>query len=192
MTETSKSNGTKNVAAMSAARRWLLLGAAVLALFSGLCTVFAAVVTAVQAWEEHAQAAWPVVTGTVDTCDVEYASTGTQRRRQYLRCRFNYSTSTGAKTVTLSSTYFPAADAAQYPANQRQVFIDWANAHPRGTPIQLRYDPKEHGRAVLAEDYMPRGGPRTANNLRLLAVFAGLCVVAMAVMQVLKPRDANG
>jgi hypothetical protein len=38
------------------------LGLIVLVVLLGLCTTFALVVTAAQAWQEHAQARWPEVT----------------------------------------------------------------------------------------------------------------------------------
>jgi hypothetical protein len=55
------------------------LGLTVLVALSGLCTVFASVVTAAQAWQEHAQAQWPEVTAQVDSCGLARKSTGRQR-----------------------------------------------------------------------------------------------------------------
>jgi hypothetical protein len=42
------------------------LGLMMLVALSGLCTIFASVVTAAQARQEHAQARWPEVTARVD------------------------------------------------------------------------------------------------------------------------------
>jgi hypothetical protein len=177
-------------ATMSATRRWLLLGAAILALFAGACTLFAGVVTAVELWRTHVQAQWPTAVGTVDTCDITYPSTGPRRKRQYIRCRFSYSTESGPATATLTSAYFPAVDVPQYPANQQQPFVDWVNDHLPGTHVALRYNPEDHRQVILADNYMPRGGPRTQDNVKLLATFAGLFVVAMVMARVLRPRDA--
>ena len=178
-------------AAMSAARRWLMLGAAVLALFSGMCTLFAGVVTAMQAWQEHAQAKWPTAAGIVDTCDITYPSTGTKRRRRYIRCHFRYDADTGPATATLTSAYFYGPDVPQFPANQWQPFVDWVNEHMPGTHVTLRYDPDDHGRVVLAENPMPRSGSHTRDNMKLLAVFAGMLAVALAMVRVLKLRGGN-
>jgi hypothetical protein len=43
--------------------------------------MFALVVTAAQAWQEHAQARWPEVTAHVDRCGLDQTSTG--RREKY-------------------------------------------------------------------------------------------------------------
>jgi Protein of unknown function (DUF3592) len=190
LNESSASNVKKSAVPGSATRRLLRLAMAILALFAGACTLFAGVVTAVQAWQEHAQAQWPLVSGSVETCDIVYASAG-HRRRQYIRCRFSYRTATEQNTTTITSSYFPAPEVAQYPADQRQPYVDWVNAHAPGTLVTLRYDPENHARAILAEDFMPRGGPHTPNNVRLLAVFAGLSVVALVLLRVLKPGDAT-
>jgi len=47
---------------------WIRAGLGVLLLFTGLCSIFAAVATAVEAWQERAQAQWPEVTARVDQC----------------------------------------------------------------------------------------------------------------------------
>ena len=190
LSKNTESNLAKSAATMPAARRWLLLGAAVLALFAGMCTVFAGVVTAMQAWQEHAQTKWPTAAGTVDACDITYSSTGTTHRRRYIRCHFSYNTDTGPATATLTSAYFYGPDVPQFPANQWQPFVDWVNDHTPGTHVTLRYDPDDHRRMILAENPMPRSGSHTRNNLKLLAVFAGMFVVAMMMMRVLKPRGA--
>jgi hypothetical protein len=189
LTETVTHNSA-NAASMSAARRLLLVAMAILALFAALCTVFAGVVTAVELWRTHVQAQWPTAAGTVDTCDITYPSTGSRRKRQYIRCRFSYSTESGPATATLTSAYFPTADVPQYPANQQQPFVDWVNDHLPGTHVALRYNPEDHRQIILANNYMPRGGPHTQDNLKLLATFAGIFVVAMVMARVLRPRDA--
>jgi hypothetical protein len=67
--------------------QWMYVGLAVLVVFSGLCTIFASVVTAAQAWQEHAQARWPEVTARVDTCGLNQTSSGPRRYR--IRCRLS-------------------------------------------------------------------------------------------------------
>jgi hypothetical protein len=51
----------------------------VLAAFSGLCTIFASVVTAAQAWQDHAQKRWPEVTARVDSVVGPYVLLGNQK-----------------------------------------------------------------------------------------------------------------
>jgi len=60
----------------------MYLGLAVLVLLSGLCTIFASVVTAAQAWQEHAQARWPEVTGRVDCAPPSNVDRRALRSRQ--------------------------------------------------------------------------------------------------------------
>ena len=69
---------------------WMRLILMVMVLFSGLCTIFAAVVTAAIAWTEHAEARWPQVTARVDQCGLDETPTG-EREMYYIRCRlFNH------------------------------------------------------------------------------------------------------
>lgn len=68
--------------------RLMWLGLIVLVAFSGLCTIFAAVVTAAQAWQEHTQR-WPEVTARVERCGLNQTSSG-RREKYYIRCRLSY------------------------------------------------------------------------------------------------------
>ena len=52
-------------------RGLVLMLASFLVLFAGLCTVFALVVTAAQAWQEHAHAHWPEATAQVQRCGLD-------------------------------------------------------------------------------------------------------------------------
>jgi hypothetical protein len=45
-----------------------------LGLFAGLCSTFALVVTMAEAWQEHAQAQWPVATARVERCGLHSTS----------------------------------------------------------------------------------------------------------------------
>jgi Protein of unknown function (DUF3592) len=165
----------------------MLLGAAVLALFTGMCTVLAGAVTAWQAWQQHAQALWPVANGTVQTCDIKRSS-NSQRKREYIRCEFNYTSDTGSATAGLSSAYFYPPDVPQYPANQQQPFVGWLNAHSTGKPVKLRYNPADHARVLLADNPMPRSGPHTRDNLTLLIAFGGIFLAALTAARLLRPR----
>jgi len=165
---------------------WAVL--VVLIAFSGLCSIFALVVTAAQAWQERAQARWPQVTAHVDNCAMRQSST---RRREmyYIRCRLSYVVDDEAYVATIYSSSAPSRNVAQYPPNQIGPFEDWVNAHPPGTPIAVRYDPARHTKVILATDYMPRGGPQTPNNLKLLGAFAGSFLVLLIIATVTRPRS---
>jgi hypothetical protein len=160
---------------------------AVLALFSALCTVFALVVTCAQAWQEHQQKSWPVVTATVDACEARRNSTR-GRHRLYIDCTFTYAVHGEINTAELYSGYFYAPEVPQYPANQGAPFYDWLDRHPKGTPIAVRYNPANHSKIVIDSDFYPGGGSRTHDNLTLLAFFGILFLVSFTVAKILIPR----
>lgn len=153
----------------------------------GLCTLFAAVVTAAQAMQEHAQESWPQVTARVDQCRMEQSST--RRRQMYnIGCQLSYAVGAEQHVANVYSTSVPSAQVWQYPANQIGPFEDWLNAHPSGTPIVVRYDPVNHKKMVIATDYMPRGGPHTPNNIKLLALFGGGFLFLFGLARMTRPQ----
>lgn len=164
------------------------LGLMVLVVFSGLCTIFVSVGTAAQAWQERAQARWPEVTARVDECGLMRTSTN-GRRKLYIRCRLSYAVGAEQHATNIYSGNFPAPEIWQNPPSQIAPFEEWVDEHPQGTPIAVRYDPADHREIVLAEDYMPRGGPRTLNNVKLLAVCAGSFLVLLAIARLVRPRS---
>jgi hypothetical protein len=42
-------------------------------LFFAVCTAFAALITATEAWQEHVQARWPAATAQIKSCKVDFA-----------------------------------------------------------------------------------------------------------------------
>jgi len=163
--------------------RWIWLGLTVLGLLSGLCTIFAAVVTAAQAWQEHGEASWPELTARVEQCGLKQTSTG-RRNGYYIRCRLSYSVGDDRTVATIYSRNVPSRDVWQYPPNQIEPFEKWVAEHPPGTPMEMRYDPAKHTKIVLMADYMPGGGPRTSSNIRLLGVCAGSFLVLLTISRV--------
>jgi len=157
-----------------------MLFVGVLVLFTGACTIFALVVTAAQAWQENAQKSWPEVTARVDTCRFERSSTN-GRHRLYIGCRFLYALGGEQNAINIYSARFPGPEVAQYPRNQMQPFEAWLDAHPPGTPVVLRYDPANHKKALISSDFMPRDGPHTPNNIKLLIFFAASFIVLFTV-----------
>lgn len=165
-------------------------GLTVLVLFLGLCTVFASIVTVAQAWQEHLQARWPEVTARVDKCSLVRTSSG-RRAKFYIRCRVNYAVGAEQHAANIYSANVPAPEIWQYPPNQVAPFEEWVNHHPPGTPIVVRYDPVDHTKMVLAEDYMPRGGPRTPNNVKLLEFLAASFLVLLTISRLTRPLTAT-
>jgi len=168
------------------------LGVAVLGLFTGLCSIFALVVTVAEGWQEHAQAQWPETTARVQTCGVDLY---THRPEAYwIDCLVSYSV--GAEEVVAKvhsrSTPAPRRVISQHPTTQIEIMERWAEAHPPGTPIAVRYDPVHHKNAVLMATDMPLGGPRTPDNLRLLGVAAGSCALLLAIARITKPSSGGG
>jgi hypothetical protein len=165
---------------------WVVL--AMLVLLFGLCTIFAGVVTAAEAWQERAQARWPEASARVDKCDLRQSST---RRREmyYIRCRLRYQVGAEENTASIYSASAPSRNVWQYPPDQIGPLEAWVAGHPPGTAMLVRYDPANHSKAVLASDYMPRGGPRTPNNVKLLEFFGGGFLVLLIVARMTRPRS---
>jgi hypothetical protein len=165
------------------------LGLMVLVVLLGLCTTFALVATVAQAWQEHGRARWPEVTARVDTCGLIKSSTGRKHGWYYISCRLSYVVGAEQNATNVYSTKVPPADVRQYPPNQIGPFEEWVDQHPPGTPIVVRYDPADHTKVVLVANYMPRGGPRTPNNVKLLEFLAGSFLVLGAIARITRPRS---
>jgi len=168
--------------------QWLRVGLGVMVLFSGLCTIFGSVVTVAEAWQEHAQARWPVVEACIDTCELKQGSSG-RRQSYYIRCRFIYLVDDEQNAANLNSNSVPSPEVWQYPPNQMAPYQEWVDSHTKGTTVLVRYDPGDHRKIVMVADYMPRGGPRTANNLKLLEVCAGSFLVLLVIARITRPRS---
>jgi hypothetical protein len=164
---------------------WVGLG--VMVLFSGLCTVFTVVITAAQAWQEHAESQWSEATAHLNDCDLKRTSSDGSRML-YIQCRLTYSVGTEQNAENVHSMNFAAPEVWQYPPNQAAPFEEWVQNHPDGTPIVVRYDPANHANAVLAGDYMPHGGPHTPSNLKLMEFCAGSFLVLLTIWRIARPR----
>jgi Protein of unknown function (DUF3592) len=156
---------------------------ALLGLFAGLCTIFALVVTVAEGWQEHSQAQWPEATAHIEKCYLHQSSTG-RRDRYYIDCRLSYVVGTEEFVTKIYSGSVPPASVWQYPPNQIGPLEDWVDAHPQGMPIAVHYNPANPRKAVLVATDMPRGGPRTPNNLKLLGIAALVCVVLLTIARV--------
>ncbi len=171
-------------------RRYVTFLAGFFGLFAGLCTVFALVVTVAQAWVEHAQAQWPTATASVQRCGLDiYVH---KPESYWIDCNISY-TVRGEEIISRVhslSTPAPQRIIYQFPAGQFERMQEWVNEHPAGTPIVAHYDPANHGKAVLVETDMPRGGPQTPDNLKLLGFFAVSCALLLTIARIARPRSA--
>ena len=163
----------------SATGKLAWLGVIVLALLSGLCTIFASVTTATQAWQEHVQSQWPEATARVDRCAMLKTSAG--RKMFYVECRLSYAVGTEQNMATVYSVWvYPSANGP---------LAEWVDEHPQGTPILVRYDPANHTRVVELAPLMPGGGPHTPNNIKLLEFFAAGFLVLALIALLTRPRS---
>jgi hypothetical protein len=172
-------------------RGLVLLLASFLGLFTGLCTVFVLVVTAAQAWQNHAHQQWPEATAQVQRCGLDIYTYKSQSYR--IDCGVSY-TVDGEEIVShvySRSTPAPSRVIWQYPPQQFAMMQDWVDAHPKGTPIAVHYNPTNPRKAVLVVTDMPLGGPPTPSNLKLLGVTATSCVVLLAIARITRPRSIS-
>jgi hypothetical protein len=169
-------------------RQLMWLGLMVLVTLSGLCTIFASVVTAAQAWQEHAHARWPEVTARVDTCGLNQTSSG-RRENYYIHCRLSYAVGAEQNVANVYSINVPSPKIWQYPPNQIGPLEQWVDEHPPGTPIVVHYDPTDHTKVVLVATDMPLGGPRTPSNVKQLEVWAGSFLVLLTIARITRPRS---
>lgn len=156
-----------------------------LVLLTGLGTIFASVVTAAEAWQEHAQARWPEVTAQVARCRMHRTSTG-RRNGYYIDCRLSYAVGAEQDVTSIYSRTVPGPDVWQYPPNQMGPFEEWVDAHPPGAPIAVRYDPANHSKVVLVATDMPGAGPRTGSNIKQVEFWGGSFLVLLLIVRARK------
>ena len=161
-----------------------------LGLFAGLCTIFALVVTVAEGWQEHIQAQWPEATSHVEKCYLHQSSSRRQDR-YYIDCRLSYVVGAEEFVAKVYSGSVPSPTVWQYPPNQIGPLQEWVDEHPQETPIAVHYDPGNHRKAVLVATDMPRGGPHTPNNLKLLGIAATSCVVLLTIARITRPRSGT-
>ena len=163
---------------------------AVMTLFSALCAIFVLIITIGEAWQERAEATWPEATAHVEECDMHQTSTG-RRDHYYIDCTVSYAAGAEQNSTRIYSNAVPGYDVLQYPRYQMAPYEAWVNAHPKGTPLQVRYDPGNHKKIVQAADYVPRGGPRTQGNLKMLEFCAASFLVFFALVRIMWPRNSS-
>jgi hypothetical protein len=172
-------------------RGWVTFVAATLGLLCGLCTLFALVVTAAQAWQEHAEAGWPQATAQVEQCNLEIYS---HRHMSYwINCSISYPVRGRQVASTVHTLTIPAPSNTIWESSPGMFgrMQEWVDRHPQGSSIRVHYDPARPEKAVPVETDMPRGGPQTPNNLKLLGFFAVSCVVMVIIARMAWRRAAG-
>lgn len=172
-------------------RRLAVLLTGFLGLLAALATILALIVTVAEGWQEHVQAQWPEVTAQVQRCSLDvYPSNSSY---YWIDCGIRYEVlgESILSHVHSRTTPAPGRWVSQYPAGQLDRMRVWVDAHAAGTPIKVRYDPAHAEQSVLVTSYMPRGGPRTPNNLKLIGICAVSCVVLLTIARIVRPTPAS-
>lgn len=163
--------------------------------FLGLCTIFILLVTAFEAWQEHAQAQWPEVTASIQSCGIRVSRRGysgpydSRGGAYHISCRIRYrvGAEVAAASIHSTSTRAPNLLSRQDPWAAVRELQAWVDTHPPGAPITAHYDPQHHQKAVLVATDMPRGGPRTPGNLKLLGITAAACAALLTIARLARP-----
>jgi hypothetical protein len=171
-------------------RGWVTVVATVLALFTGLCTLFASVVTAQQAWEEHTQAQWPEVVAQVQRCGLDLYTY--KPHAYWINCSISYQVRGVEITSRVHSRSFRAPSGIVWESSPASARLkQWVDAHSQGTQIPVHYDLANPQKAVLsATTDMPLAGPRTPDNLKLLGFFGVSFIVMLTLARIAWPRPA--
>lgn len=170
-------------------RRLVMTLAGFFCLFSGLCTVFMLVVTAALAWQDRVHAQWPEATAQVQRCGLYPYPPDPKYDR--IDCSVSY-TVRGEEIVShvySRTTLDPRQIIWESSPPQFERMQEWVDAHPKGTPIAVHYDPANHGKAVLLATDMPLAGSQTSFCLRMLEIAAVSCVVLLALVRMVQAGD---
>jgi hypothetical protein len=128
------------------------------------------------------------VTARVDRCGLNQTSTDRWDAYYHIHCCLSYAVGAEQNVANVYSRNVPSPGIWQSPPNQIGPLEQWVEEHPPGTPIAVRYDPADHTKVVLVASDMPRGGPRTPSNVKLLEVCAGSFLVLLTIARIIRPR----
>jgi Protein of unknown function (DUF3592) len=164
---------------------WFALSA--FTLLAGLCTIFALVVTVIQAWIEHNQAQWPEVTAQVKKC--EMAVYRSRSLSYWIACSLTFDVGGEPVLAHFHSGNTPAPQRVIWASRPYQFdyMQAWVDQHPPGSPITVHYNPAKRSRVVYLGYDIPATGPRTPSNVKLLEFFAIGFVVLFAIARFTYP-----
>lgn len=154
----------------------------------GLFALFAFIAAALDWRDEIAQSGWPLVSAVIDRGDVTVTrsaqSNGSVSTASRIRYVVRYQADGQNQSATLTSrSAYSDADTAK--------LRGWAAQHPRGSHIDIRYDPAQPDRAVFASADVPNTGPQTGNDLLLSMAFAVACVGLLVLAKHLRLKESE-
>jgi hypothetical protein len=158
--------------------------------FFAVCAAFTALITAIEAWQEHVQARWPDATAQIRSCVIDVAYSEEKYVHIVCSVRFVAEKATIEATVTSRKARAPDKVLFRWPANQvgETEMQSWVDGHPAGTSIQVHYDPANHAKVVLVDADMPLGDARTPGNLRVLGIFTAISAPVLALGLIVRRR----
>ena len=159
-------------------------------LFAGLCAVFLVAVTGALAWQDHSYAQWPEASAQVERCGLDLYPPDPNYYRIDCSVRYNVGEEEIVSHVYSRTTPDPRRVIWEYPTPTFERLEEWVDAHPKGSPIAVHYDPANHRKVVLVVTNMPLGGSQTSFSLRLLEVAAASCVVLLGITRIIMPRPS--
>ena len=161
--------------------------AALLGLFAGLCAIFVGCVTLSDWYGDVTQARWPVVSAVVERVDVDASQRDPKdggSTAWYLKGHVRFDVNGEARTATLRSrSFFSEADV--------ECLQSWATQHPKGSHVDVRYDPSRKDRAAFASAELSPSTGRVRTDLMLFSIFAIACAALLALSKFLRARAAR-
>jgi hypothetical protein len=152
---------------------------ALLTVFTGLCTMFALIVTVSDGWREHAQESWPGVVATIEHCRVDQhipLERGNRGLVWYVKCSINYLA--GGSSI---ETSIRSRSTGSGWGGHLNLMRQWVAEHPPDSRMDVRYDPADPKTAILISTEMPDAGPRSSNNLKLLLIASVTCLCCVLI-----------
>ena len=130
----------------------------------GLCALATCVKTAVDAYQENAEAKWPRVIATITRQAIGESFVGRYNSRSvwYIQSELRYSA--GGQELTSSVR-------SRTSSSQKATMRKWAARHQPGTYLAIRYDPQHLDIAIPDAGDMPESGPEAPDDLKMFLLF---------------------
>ncbi|HKV92112.1 MAG TPA: DUF3592 domain-containing protein [Candidatus Angelobacter sp.] len=160
-----------------------------LVLFTGLCAIFALVVSVSDSWREHMQQNWPQATAVIKHCSVDpyvpfRRAGGTPI--WYIRCQIGYSVHGNQIEASIRSRSTKSGWGGSL-----EAMHEWVYRNRPGSPIIIHYDPNAPQTAALIATDMPDAGPRTPNNLKLFLIASVFCLGLWMIARHLRTKQPS-
>lgn len=152
----------------------------IFAFFFALCALVMAVKTGIDASRESKQAKWPGAVAIITRQTVQKIPAGSHGE-WYIESVVRYS----VDGEELTSSTRSHGGAFWEESSMRR----WAERHPPGTPLPIRYDPQHHNTAFLEAGDMPESGPQAADDLKAIFLFSALALTLFIAGRLLQRRQ---